>query len=445
MNSAAFACRDGSNILNRETRRAGNTKVRNKTADRGARGHESPVFALVSSCPGGLKADQKQSLFQHESGSGMLLRERFFPILMFTVCVISPAACDTPDAEVKLPDDPAAVIAVVGSSNILLGDLLPQADARIAEAEETSGQTIPEEQRINARLSLVRGLLGKTIQTKMMRESFLLDQVGTQNAAKRDEADEKLSGRARGMFYEAELPELKKQYGTENLRELDEILRKKGSSLLVRQRNFVDQMLGHLYLRGSVEREPKVSLAEIVLEYETEKENHFRPERARWEQLTVLKSKFPNEAEARQAIQEMGREALFGGSMQAVARARSQEPLASNGGVHDWTSRGSLVSEQLDAQIFTLPLNKISGVIEDPSGFHIVRVLAREEAGYTPQSELQDELRNKIRQRKIEASQRLALNRMRDKIPVWTLFPEDIPGAKPLPVSITRRNNSTNR
>ena len=124
-----------------------------------------------------------------------------------------------------------------------------------------------------------------------MRESFLLDQVGTQNAAKRDEADEKLSGRARGMFYEAELPELKKQYGTENLRELDEILRKKGSSLLVRQRNFVDQMLGHLYLRGSVEREPKVSLAEIVLEYETEKENHFRPERARWEQLTVLKSK----------------------------------------------------------------------------------------------------------------------------------------------------------
>ena len=94
---------------------------------------------------------------------------------------------------------------------------------------------------------------------------------------------------------------------------------------------------------------------------------------------------------------------------------------------------------------FPLPLNKISGVIEDPSGFHIVRVLAREEAGYTPQSELQDELRNKIRQRKIEASQRLALNRMRDKIPVWTLFPEDIPGAKPLPVSITRRNNSTNR
>jgi parvulin-like peptidyl-prolyl isomerase len=99
----------------------------------------------------------------------------------------------------------------------------------------------------------------------------------------------------------------------------------------------------------------------------------------------------------------------------------------------------------LDAQIFSLPLNKISGVIQDGRGFHIIRVLERKAADYTPQSELQDELRSKIRKRKIEESQRLALDRMRDKIPVWTLFPEDIPGSKPLPVSITRRNGSTNR
>ncbi len=347
--------------------------------------------------------------------------------------------------EVTLPEDPAAVIAVVGKSNILLGDLLPQVDARIAEVEGQSGQKIPAEQVRTARLSLVRGLLGKTIQTKMMRESFLLEQVGIENADKREEADAKLSGRARQMFHDAELPELKKQYGTEDLRELDSMLRKKGSSLLARQRDFVDQMLGHLYLRGNVNRKPEVSLSEIITEYEAEKELYYRPERARWEQLTVLNSKFPNEQAARAEIQEMGREAVFGGSMQAVARARSQEVFASKGGVHDWTSRGSLASEALDNQIFTLPLNKISGVIQDKLGFHIIRVLEREAAGYTPRSELQDELRSKIRERKIEDSQRVALNRMRDKVPVWTLFPDDIPGAKPLPVSITRRNTSAIR
>ena len=124
---------------------------------------------------------------------------------------------------------------------------------------------------------------------------------------------------------------------------------------------------------------------------------------------------------------------------------KHRKAFASKGGVHDWTSRGSLASEQLDSQIFTLPLNKISGVIQDKLGFHIIRVLEREPAGYTPRSELQDELRSKIRERKIVESQRVALNRMRKKIPVWTLFPDDIPDSKPLPVSIARRNTPANR
>ena len=390
-------------------------------------------------------SDDEPFIFPLASGLGMRSRKLFQTIILLICCSMGSARSYSQRLEVTLPEDPASVIAVVGNSNVLLGDLLPQVDARIAEVEAKSGQKIPAEQLQIAKLSLVRGLLGKTIQTKMMRESFLLEQVGIENADKRAEADAKLSGRARQMFHEAELPELKKQYGTEDLRELDGMLRKKGSSLLARQRDFVDQMLGHLYLRGNVNRKPEVSLSEIIAEYEAEKELYFRAERARWEQLTVLNSKFPNEQAARAAIQEMGREAVFGGSMQAVARARSQEAFASKGGVHDWTSRGALASEPLDNQIFTLPLNKISGVIQDQFGFHIIRVLEREAAGYTPRSELQDELRSKIRERKIEDSQRIALDRMREKIPVWTLFPDDIPGSKPLPVSLARRNTSANR
>ena len=110
----------------------------------------------------------------------MRSRKLFHTIILFTGCAISPLLSHAQRLEVTLPEDPAAVIAVVGKSNILLGDLLPQADARIADVEEQSGQTISAEQRRDARLSLVKGLLGKTIQTKMMRESFLLEQVGSE-------------------------------------------------------------------------------------------------------------------------------------------------------------------------------------------------------------------------------------------------------------------------
>ncbi len=186
----------------------------------------------------------------------------------------------------QLPDDPAAVIAVVGRSPVLLGDVMSKVEARINDVLSKTDQEIPEDQLHFARVNLVRGMLSQAIQNKMMRESFLLDQVGTQAADKREEADAKLTSRARQMFFESELPELKKQYEVEDLTELDALLRKKGSSLAARQRDFVDAMLGHLYIRSKVDREPTVSIAEINEYYQAQFDDYQRPTRARWEQLT---------------------------------------------------------------------------------------------------------------------------------------------------------------
>lgn len=347
--------------------------------------------------------------------------------------------------QIELPDDPAAIIAVVGRTPILIGDLMPRVDARIKEVTKQSGQEIPEDQLHFARVNLIRGVLVQAVQNKMMRESFLLDQVGTQAADKLAEAEATLASRARQMFFESELPELKKQYKVDDLTELDRLLREKGSSLAARQRDFVDQMLGHLYIRSKVEREPEVSIAEINEYYLTHQDEFSFPDRARWEQLTVLFKNFSSREEAHKAISEMGRVAYFGGSMEAVARDKSQEPLAKQGGVHDWTAKGSLVSEPLDREIFKIPLNAMSEIVEDESGYHIVRVLGRDRAGVTPLSEVQDEIRNKIRTKKINDSQRKVMEDLAQRVPVWTMFPKDLPHSKPLPPSIARRPSTTIR
>ncbi|TWT50341.1 Peptidyl-prolyl cis-trans isomerase D [Rubripirellula amarantea] len=344
---------------------------------------------------------------------------------------------------VRLPDDPAAIIAVVGNTPILLGELLPRVNARIEEVAAKSGQEIPEDQLHFAKVNLVRGLLTQSIQNKMMRESFLLDQMGTESADKRNEADQRLAARARQMFFESELPELKKQYSTEDMNELDKELAKKGTSLAARQREFTDMMLGHLYIRGKVDREPRISIAEINEYYLANQSEFERPTRARWEQLTVLFSNFPNKEQARVAISNMGREAYFGGNLQAVARAQSQEPFASKGGLHEWTAKGSLASEILEQQIFSIQTNAMSEIIEDDQGYHIVRVLDRQEAGVTSLRDVQDEIRNKLKEEKIAESQRKVLDDMQLRIPVWSMFPDDTPNALPLPESIARYNQPT--
>lgn len=341
-------------------------------------------------------------------------------------------------AERLLPSDPAAIIAYVGQSPILMGDLSSKVDAQLNAAIARMGTNIPEAELDQARARLTRGMLQQTIQTKMMREAFLLDQVGTQSAEKREEADARLTMRARQMFFETEVPELQKQYKVESLSDLDDALREKGSSLSARQRDFMDAMLGHLYISSKVEREPNVTVSEINEHYLQHSEDYQRPTRARWEQLSVRFDQFPDRESAHAAIWEMGREAYFGGSMQAVAREKSQEPFAKSGGVHNWTTKGALASDAIDQQVFSIPLNAMSEIIEDQEGFHIIRVLDRQEAGVVPLSEVQDTIRSTIREKKISDSQSTVLDEMQGMVPVWSLFPEDTPGALPLPESIAR-------
>lgn len=363
-------------------------------------------------------------------------------IVLFAVLIVAvPAIAQRlPPDQIELPDDPAAIIAVVGESPILLGEVMPKVDAKIMEVEEKAGKKIPEPQASAIKSSLVRQLLAQTIQNKMMRESFLLDQVGTAAADKRNEADAKLTAKARQMFFESELPELAKQYKTEDRNDLDRMLREKGTSLASRQREFVDMMLGHLYIRSKVEKDPTVSIAEINEHYQSNKESYDRPARAKWEQMSVMLERFPDADAARQAIWEMGREAYFGGNLQAVAREKSQEPFASSGGLHDWTTYGSLASAELEQQIFSIPLNAMSEIIADDQGFHIVRVLDRTDAGVVPLSDVQDEIRAKLRQDKIQKSQAKVMADMQVRIPVWSLFPDDTPGSRPLPVNVAYGN-----
>ena len=339
--------------------------------------------------------------------------------------------------ETELPDDPAAKVAVVGKTVILAGDLLPRVDARVKEITAKSPQPPAEMELRYMRAVIFRSLLNQTIQLKILRESFLLSQVGTQAADKRSEAETRLQGKAVEMFQQSELPRLYKKFGVYTVAEVDEKLREQGSSFNSARYDFIDQMLAHLYRSDVVPRDPEIAMIEIRNYYDDNQERYRVKAQARWEQLTAEFGRCGTREATLQAINEMGREAYFGGSMQAVAKAKSHEPFAARGGVHDWTKRGSLASSKLENQIFTLPLGVMSEVIEDEVGMHIVRVLERRPAGVRPISELQEEIREQLKEEKIEAAIKKATAEMGRRVPVWTIFPEDVEGSYELVTAST--------
>lgn len=343
-----------------------------------------------------------------------------------------PDMLDQEDNTAPLPDDPAAIMAVVGQSPILWGDIQPKVDSRIEQVLQQQQVQFTNEQLEPARKNLARGALTQAIQTKMMSEAFLLDQVGTQAAEKRREVSEMMHSRARQVFFDNELKGLKEKYDTEDLTELDAKLRESGSSLRARQRDFADMMLGHMYMKGKVDRDPNVTLAEINAAYVKNLDSYRHNAKARWEQLSVMFGNHPSRQQARDALIKMATEVHYNEGWKEMAKAKSEEPFASDGGQHGWTAQGSLASQPIDQQLFSIPLNKMSEIIEDEQGLHIIRVLERKPAGVVPLAELQEEIREKLKQEKIAESQSKMVKDMQKKVPVWSIYPDDMPGAKPL-------------
>src|SRR4029077_16692257 len=86
------------------------------------------------------------------------------------------------------------------------------------------------------------------------------------------------------------------------------------------------------------------------------------------------------------------------------------------------TSPGSYAIQAVNQALETLPLGQISGVIEGPNRFHIVRVEGRRPAGPASFEEVQDKIRPLLYNQKVTAERKAFLAKIRSKTLVSTIF-----------------------
>jgi PPIC-type PPIASE domain len=167
-----------------------------------------------------------------------------------------------------------------------------------------------------------------------------------------------------------------------------------------------------------------VTHQEMIDYYREHYGDYALPAKARFEIMSVKFANFSGDrAAARRAIEAMGNEVLFGGTeFGAVARKWSQEPNAENGGSYDWVTQGSLASAPIDRAIFTLETGRLSQIIEDDVGLHIIRVKQRQEAGQVSFVEAQPGIKDAIKAHKKSAEQQKLLDQLRTRTEVWTIF-----------------------
>lgn len=313
--------------------------------------------------------------------------------------------------------EPAKIMARVGDEVILAGDLM----GPINQALEPYLEKMPKEHIEMQRELLMRQQVKQSVDNKLMYVAALRNIPPD----KRDEALPQIWQKLHAKFDEEELPKAIERAKVETAAELDAKLREYGWSLAKQRRQYAERQIGMSGAADAVNDVPEITHQDLLDYYQSHNDDYAFAAQARWEQLSVRFERVADRGQAYEQIVRMGNEVALGGApLWAVAKRDSHDSNASQGGQYDWTHQGSLVSQPLDDAIFNLPVGQLSQIIEDDRGFHIVRVLERREAGRTPFTEAQGEIRKRLEGEKRQQAFQQYLENLRRDIPVWTVYDE---------------------
>jgi PPIC-type PPIASE domain len=323
------------------------------------------------------------------------------------------------------------LVAVVGTERILAGDLTPVIEPII---QENKDRIRSKQQEQEARMGLVRQLLPQFIEMKALQQEFYKDIAGNIPPRELEKKKEEIQARASKAFYEKFVSiELYRKYEVNDLASLEKKLQDNGLTITLMKNHFLMQILAMQLEEKYVAETFEIPPQEILDYYQKNIDQWRIPARVKWRELAVRFDRHPNRAAAEALIVNMGNEVILGGKpFEAVARDSSEGFTATEGGNHDWTTQGSLKSAAIDKALFANEPLKLSELIEDEVGFHIVEVLEREAAHIQDMAEIQSEIRKKLSKQMRQEKLKDFRQKVMGRVPIWSLWPEDIPGSRPL-------------
>ena len=310
-------------------------------------------------------------------------------------------------------DRASQIVAVVGDKPILAGDLLGRVNEMLARF---AGQ-VPKEELDKKRWELVQQSLPTAVESKLVYLDFLRNVKPEQLDAVRDNVFK--------QFDEKQLPALMEKANVKDIAELDAKMRAVGGSLEKTRRMFFEQVAAREMIRKHSEKVPEFTPVQLLRKYREQKTVYKIDAQAKWEQLTVAVGSYASADERRAAyakLSKMGNAVLRGARFDVVAKKDSDGPTADSGGAHDWTIQGSLVSTVLDEAIFTLEVGRLSSILMDDVGFHIIRVVERKDSGHVPFTTAQTEIREAMEREHKEDLVKTYIERLKKETYVWNMF-----------------------
>jgi hypothetical protein len=316
------------------------------------------------------------------------------------------------------------VIARVDDQIILACDVLWRVNLLLEGFQQRmpAGEQMKQDKLQAARQDLLKNEVARMVDRKLLYNDFRHG-VPAENLPRIEE-------NLREPFEEREMPSLFKRLNVDNKRDLEKELARLGSSLSDVQRAFNEQVIAGEWLRSKVKVNEDVSPDELVEYYRAHLADYDFPSQVRWEELVVRKNRFKDPSEAFAEIAQMGNEVWQSGTKQPVrgpafvevAKKKSDGFTAKQGGGRNWTTKGALSCKEIDDALFKLEVGQMSPIIDDGTTFNIVRVLERKVAGRKPFTDVQGDIRDKLKEQRFQAEAQKFIAKLRKDARIWTVF-----------------------
>ena len=249
------------------------------------------------------------------------------------------------------------IVAKIGDDAILATDVMWIVDDTIANR----GIKIPADQAEEARWQYMMVLLPQLIDNKLVFADAKKTIGAGFTGVEKSVADQ---------FEKSQIKKLIKDEKVADYHELEIKLKVRGVSIENEKQAFLERSVAGQWIRQKVNYDKEVTYDQAVAYYHAHVTDYQFKSQARWEEIMVRFDQFPSKDEAYRNICESGNQVLKGAPLGEVAKVRSQGNSAGEGGLNDWTPQGSLVSNVVDSAIFTLPIGKMSQVLEDERFSH---------------------------------------------------------------------------
>jgi peptidyl-prolyl cis-trans isomerase C len=283
-----------------------------------------------------------------------------------------------PAVAAQLPD----IVARVNGQAINKAEL----EAAVAQVEARAGRPIPAEQRD----SIVRGVLNQLIAYRLLVQETVARKIVVSDA----DLDQQIAA-------------IRKQFPSEEV--FQQALDRRKMTMERLRTDTRDSLKIDKMVAAEAAAKGEITSQQVADFYAANPEEFQQKERARASHILIRYP--PNNPTAKEQARAHAAGVLAelkaGKDFATLAKEHSQDPVsAAKGGDLGYFERGQLVAPFEEAA-FSLPLAQLSELVETPFGYHIVRVVERQQARTVPLEEargaIERFLRGEQRQRETQA------------------------------------------